>query len=152
MAWLPLERARAWIQLLCHDRTVPGLLITSSRLLLDHLLDQLPSAEPVLQNDSIPIGVLGAGAARPWQDELASRLSGLLDLHGDAAADFSSTISIDPDPGPGPRASLRIYRIPGQAPVQVLTACNRTPVVQPPDPHCAAAPRNTLLGHIALRP
>jgi hypothetical protein len=148
--YMALERVRTWSQLLCLDRKVPGLLITSSRSLLDRMLDQLPAAEPVFQNDSIPIAMVAAGDGRPWQDELSSRLTGLLDLNGDTAADFSGTISIDP--GPGPRVSLRIYRIPGQAPLEVLIAGNLTPAVQPADLRCAATPRYTLLGCIAVHP
>jgi hypothetical protein len=149
--YMALERLRAWTQLLGGDRKAPELLITSSPSLLDRMLDQMPAAEQVFQNDSIPIEMVGAEAARPWQDELAGRLTDLLDLDGDKAADFSGTISIDP--APGPRVSLRIYRIAGQAPLEVLIACNRAPGVQPADMCGAAAtPRNTLLGCIAQRP
>lgn len=148
MEYMTSERLKAWAQLSGRDREVPGLLITSSRSLLDQMLDQLPPAEAVFQHDSIPLGGVDQEAVRPWQDELARRLTDVLDLDAGAAADDSSKISIDG--GPGSRVSLRIYRIPGQAPQEVLAACSRSGVLPAVGLQQSGPCRNTLLGHIAV--
>ncbi len=66
------ERIESWALLMQQDGF--RLFITSSRAVLDLLMDRMPEMEEVTRFDAVPAGAPDAEALATWQDELIKHL------------------------------------------------------------------------------
>jgi len=68
--FMTTERINAWVSVMLQDPQSPGLFITTSRAVLDHLMDNVPEMVKVICLDAIPLGVDEDEALLTWQDNL----------------------------------------------------------------------------------
>lgn len=75
--YMAAERLKAWTKLMQHDRETSGLFITTSRSVLDELIDKTPEIEMVIDFDSIPMHASRDEKVEKWQDGLLTSLNTL---------------------------------------------------------------------------
>ncbi len=73
--YMTAERIEAWARLMQHDQQNSGLYITSSRAVLEYLIDIHPDLEVVTRIDSIPVGNKTVQKKEQWQDDLIKNLT-----------------------------------------------------------------------------
>ncbi len=144
--YLILGRLEAWTRLLLRDGQAPGLFVTHSTTVLEHLLDSAPTAEKILDFEAIPRAT-DTGLA-PWQEQLMSYLSDIVEnkwstLSGEKA----SGIDIPPTEH---TVSLKIYLVPDQNFPQFFCRGAGIKDSESDPVRLTAGGRNTLLGLVEL--
>lgn len=142
--YLIRRRLDAWSYLFQQDAVDSGILLTGSRFLLEHFLDNVPSAEKI-QTYKCTLCPRGYDATLPiWQDNLMTTLASLVKASRPASADMPlSEFSAE---NGAPQVSLNLYLLPELRPLDCLAACVSKPVFrsnkQIPPSHI----RNTVIG------
>jgi len=147
------ERLKAWALLMCCDPwhnkgKIPGFFITSSRPVIDYLIDKIPGAESVLRIDEIPVSKDMTEEMVRWREGLISYLEILADdsrsmLPGDIA-------KVPADQKCGRKISLTLYLVPGVTLREFLTSFIKF------DSPCGEIEKNkvgfknTIFGHIGV--
>ena len=72
--YMTTERINAWASLMLQDSQIPGLFITTSRAVLEHLIETVPEMEQVICLDAIPLGVDKNETLSNWQNSLIETL------------------------------------------------------------------------------
>jgi hypothetical protein len=138
------ERIESWALLMQQDPRVSGLFITSSRAVLDLLLDRMSEMEEVTRFDAVPAGVPDAEALATWQDELIKHLENLATGPWPAEAE---AIADPPEvPGSETTASLTLFIAPGRAPHEFFVQCLETDALQAESTPDSPRFKNTLIG------
>ncbi|MBW1864640.1 MAG: hypothetical protein JRI64_03150, partial [Deltaproteobacteria bacterium] len=138
------ERIESWALLMQQDPRVSGLFITSSRAVLDLLLDRMSEMEEVTRFDAVPAGVPDAEALATWQDELIKHLENLATGPWPAEAE---AIADPPEvPGSETTASLTLFIAPGRAPHEFFAQCLGTDALQAESTPDSSRFKNTLIG------
>lgn len=76
--YMPLERLKSWALLEQHDQEASGLYITTSRSILDELMERAPELVKVFHFDAVPVDANREDGMARWQDGLIETLSLLL--------------------------------------------------------------------------
>ena len=151
-AYLTARRLKAWTRLFFRDLArpagpIPGIFVTSSRSVLESVLDPFGGVETVFSVDGLPVDGRGDRGADPWRAELRVYLERL------ASAAGAETGTAPPGPSRGSpvpsRCSLTVYRIEGQSPDAVFARWweGDPQHVRQPD---NGAVRHTLVGLLQL--
>lgn len=85
-----LGRLQAWSQLFLEDPVGTGLFVTSSKSVLNHLIEQLPEVETITQSGKLPTFEIKDSEFRTWRDDLLNLFQQLVET------DWSATQTSPP--------------------------------------------------------
>ncbi len=112
------KRLDAWSRLLFEDRDIPGLFLTTSRSVFEHMVGNTPEVEKILQFDKIPVPGDKTETFINWQNDLAAYLELFLKTNPQTS---EVSIPSPPDIACDQSAALTIYNIPDKTPVDLFT-------------------------------
>jgi len=137
-------RLEAWTRLLLGDRQPTGLFVTHSTTVLDQLLDSSPTAEKILDFEAIPRATATIAGLAPWQEQLMSYLSDIVENKWSAlSGERALKIHI---PAADNTVSLKIYLVPDQHSPQFFCRGAGIKALESDLVRLTAGGRNTLLG------
>ena len=137
-------RLEAWTRLLLRDIQPSGLFVTHSTTVLEQLLDSAATAEKILDFEAIPRSTPTAAGPAPWQEQLISYLSDVVENKWHATSG-EQTESFD-IPAAENTVSLKIYLVPDQNPPQFFCHGAGIKGSESDLTRSTAGGRNTLLG------
>jgi hypothetical protein len=142
--FMTTERINAWISMMFQDPQAPGLFVTISRAVLEHLMDIIPEMEQVSRFDAVPIGVDEDETLSNWQDNLMDTLEMLATENWPAPMDDMPN---PPEvPGKETNAVLTIYIVPNKNSHECFADCVKTDVFQSDSTKTSTRFKNTLIG------
>jgi len=144
--YMTTERINAWASLMLQDPQASGLFITTSRAVLEHLIDIEPEMEEVIRFDAIPMGVDEDETLSNWQDGLMETLEKLATENWPVPMDDMAN---PPEiPGSEANVALTIYIVPNKTPHECFADCVDTDVFQADSIKTATRFKNTLISLI----
>lgn len=146
--YMAAERLKAWTKLMQHDREPPGLFITTSRSVLDELMDKAPEIEMVIDFDSIPMHASRDETVEKWQDGLLASLNTLLTSAWPVSTDgmFEAPAVSSGDEN----VAIKLYIVPGETPYDFFARCAGNNALQAGLETERERFKNTLIGIIEL--
>ena len=146
--YMVAERLKAWIKLMQHDRELPGLFITTSRSILDELMDKAPEIEMVIEFDSIPMHASRDETVEKWQDGLLASLNTLLTSTWPVSTDgmFEAPVVSGGDEN----VAIKLYIVAGETPHDFFVRCVGDKVLKAGLDTEKVSFKNTLIGIIEL--
>jgi hypothetical protein len=140
------ERINAWVSIMLQDSQASGLFITTSRAVLEHLIEIVPEMEQVIRLDAILIDVDEDETLSNWQDGLVETLEMLATGNWPVPMD---DIANPPEiPGSEEKVSLTLYIVPNKTPYEYFADCVETDVFQAESAKTGTRFKNTLIGLI----
>lgn len=142
--YMTKERIKAWTSLMQHDQQVSGLFVTSSRAMLEYLIDITPEMEKLICFDAIPVFKNRVEEMEKWQvglmesldmlatNPLPSSTDGIFDA---PAADWCDR-----------KVALTLYIVPGETPHDFFVRCVEGDLFCAKDENKEAGLKNTLIG------
>jgi hypothetical protein len=128
------------------DPHASGLFITTSRAVLEQLIDIVPEMEEVIRLDAIPMGADEDETLSNWQDGLMETLEKLATENWPVPMDDMAN---PPDiPGSETNVALTICIVPNKTPHECFADCVDTDVFQADSIKTATRFRNTLISLI----
>jgi len=144
--FMTTERINAWVSIMLQDSQASGLFITTSRAVLEHLIDIVPEMEQVIRLDAIPIDVDEDETLSNWQDGLIETLEMLVTGNWPVPMDdIANPLEI---PGSEEKVSLTLYIVPNKTPYEYFADCVETDVFQAESAKTGTRFKNTLIGLI----
>lgn len=144
--FMTTERINAWVSIMLQDSQASGLFITTSRAVLEHLIDIVPEMEQVIRLDAIPIDVDEDETLSNWQDGLIETLEML--ATGNWSAPMDDIANPPEIPGSEEKVSLTLYIVPNKTPYEYFADCVETDVFQAESAKTGTRFKNTLIGLI----
>ena len=142
--YMTTKRVNAWISLMLQDPQSSGLFITSSRAVLEHLIDTVPGMEETICLDTIPMGVDENEELVKWRDDFMETLEKLATENWPIPMDDMAN---PPDvPGKETNVALTIYIVPNKTPHEYFSDCVETDVFQAESAKTGTRFKNTLIG------
>ena len=144
--FMTTERINAWVSIMLQDSQASGLFITTSRAVLEHLIEIVPEMEQVIRLDAILIDVDEDETLSNWQDGLVETLEMLATGNWPVPMD---DIANPPEiPGSEEKVSLTLYIVPNKTPYEYFADCVETDVFQAESAKTGIRFKNTLIGLI----
>lgn len=144
--FMTTERINAWVSIMLQDSQASGLFITTSRAVLEHLIEIVPEMEQVIRLDAIPIDVDEDETLSNWQDGLIETLEML--ATGNWSAPMDDIANPPEIPGSEEKVSLTLYIVPNKTPYEYFADCVETDVFQAESAKTGTRFKNTLIGLI----
>ena len=119
--YMVAERLKAWTKLMQHDQEQPGLFITTSRSVLDELMDKAPEIEMVIDFDSIPVHASRDETAEKWQDVLLASLNTLLTSTWPVSTE--GMFEVPAVSGSDENVAIKLYIVAGESPHNFFVRC-----------------------------
>ena len=148
--YMALDRLQAWLRLFMIDPVDPGLIVTSSHAVFNHLIENLPVAQKVVQSQAVPVIDAKDDSAILWRDSILKQLQQLIENRQAAA----ETSFITP-PLPQDRRSnvrLTLYLVAGQSAADIFTRILHDQDIESLKSHQKTETTNTLIGLISQQP
>ena len=140
------ERINAWASIMLQDPQASGLFITTSRAVLEHLIEIVPEMEQVICLDAIPMSGYEDEALSNWQDVLMESLEMLATENWPVPMD---DVKNPPEiPGSKTNVKLTIYMVPNKTTYECFANFVETHVFQSESAKTGSRFKNTLLGLI----
>jgi hypothetical protein len=138
------ERIEAWASLMLKDPQDYGMFITSSRAVLEHILDIVPETKQVIRFDAVPLGVDEDEAWVKWRNDFMKSLE-MLATHPrpDAMDGMTNPPEVS---GSETKVSLILYMIPDKSPYECFAGCVDTDVFRADSAKTGSRFKNTLIG------
>ena len=141
-----MDRLEAWTRIFLKDEDESGIFITHIPVVLEELLERTPTAEKVLEFESIPAGTAISDTPASRQTNISSYLS-------DIAQNKSNWTLCRPDDRSDVAAaekttSLSVYLVPGETPRDFFSRCARIERSDINASCCENKLKNTLIGLI----
>jgi hypothetical protein len=144
--FMTTERISAWVSIMLQDPQVPGLFITTSRAVLEHLIETVPEMEQMICLDAIPLVVDKNETFSNWQNSLIETLEML------AIEDWPVSMDDMANPseisGKETNVKLTVYIIPNKTPHECFADFVDTDVFQADSTKTSTRFKNTLIGLI----
>jgi len=142
--YMTKERIKAWTRLMQHDQQVSGLFVTSSRAMLEYLIDIAPEVEKLICFDAIPVFENRVEEMEKWQVGLMESLDMLttnpLPSSTDGIFDAPEADECDR------KVALTLYIVPGETPHDFFVRCVEGDLFCAKDENKKAGFKNTLIG------
>jgi hypothetical protein len=138
------ERINAWASLMLQDSQVFGLFITTSRAVLEHLIEIVPEMEQVVCLDAIPTKVDKNGTLSNWQNSLIDTLEMLATENWPVSMD--DLANLHKISGKETNVKLTIYIIPNKTPHEYFADRVDTDVLRAGSVQTDTRFKNTLIG------
>lgn len=142
--YMTKERIEAWSRIMQHDHQHTDLFVTSSRSVIEHLLDDAPEAEILTAIDDIPSLENEVEKKEKWQNHLMNLLETTI-----MDASSASTKATTPPPvamGKDRKRTLTFYIIPGLSPHQFFSRYIESTGGRLQGKKLTESVKNTLLG------
>ena len=146
----PLDRLQAWLRLFMIDPVDSGLIVTSSQAVFNHLIENLPAAQKVVQSQAVPLIDAKDDSAILWRDSILKQLQQLIENR--QAAVKVPFVDLPLPPGRRSNVRLTLYLVAGQNAADVFTRILHDQDIEPLKPHQTAETTNTLIGLIRQQP
>ena len=144
--YMTTGRINTWASLMLQDTQMFGLFITTSRAVVDHLIDVVPEMEEVICLDAIPMGMDEAETFSNWQDGLMATLENLATENWPISMDdMEKAPEIS---GKEQNVTLTIYIVPGKTSHEFFADCAETNGFQTESGKTDTRFKNTLIGLI----
>ena len=144
--YMTTKRINAWISLMLQDPQASGLFVTTSRAVLEHLIDIVPEMEEVICLDTIPMGDDKEKVLSNWQGGLMEILEKLATENWPAPIDDMAN---PPEvPGSETNIALTIYIVPNKTPHEYFADCIETDMSHSESTKTATRFKNTIIGLI----
>jgi len=147
--FMTTERINAWISIMLQDPQVPGLFVTTSRAVLEHLIDIVPDMVEVICLDAIPMGADEDETLLNWQDDLMESLEKL--ATGNWPVPIDDMANPPKIPGKETNIELTIYIVPNKTPHECFAGCVETDVFKTESVKMDTRFKNTLIGLVENR-
>ena len=144
--YMAQDRLQAWIRLFMEEPIDSGLLVTSSPSVFNYLVENLPTAEKILESKTLPAKT----ATDDWRDAFLNQIKRLAESEGVAAGDDS--IQWPAGEKYAANRTLTLYRLPGRSPVDLLGRILQSSTSAQNTSSQIPAIKNTLLGLIQRKP
>jgi hypothetical protein len=142
--YMTAERVDAWTRLMQYDQQNFELYITSSKSVLEYLLDKNIDLEMVTRIDAIPVGNITVQKKEKWQDDLINYLNKLAKSSWPAS---NGDMIRGPEVTEGGRkVSLTLHIAPEKTPLEFFSDYTKSDVVHTKDRSETEGPRHTLIG------
>jgi hypothetical protein len=142
--YMTIERLKAWALLMQQDTEVFGLFVTSSRAVVEHIIDIVPETEKVIRFDAVPMGVDDDAALVKWRNEFMESLETLATRPWPAAMDDMAN---PPEvPGKEKNVALTLYIVPGKTSHAFFADCVESDVFQAGSAKPDTRFKNILIG------
>jgi hypothetical protein len=147
--YMTAERIAAWASFMLKDSQRYGLLITSSRAVVDHILDILPETNEINRFDAVSAGSEKDDAWDIWRSEFMTSLE-MLAIHTRPAGvdDMRSPPKV---PGRETNISLTLYMVPEKAPRECFTRFLDTDSLREDSTKTGFRIKNTLIGLVEVK-
>lgn len=126
--FMTTERIKAWASIMLQDLQAPGLFITTSRAVLEHLIDIVSEMEEVICLDAIPMGADEDEAFSNWQAGLMESLEMMATENWPIPMDDMANPPEVPERKTN--VKLTIYMVPNKTPYECFADCVETEVFQ----------------------
>jgi hypothetical protein len=142
--YMTTERINAWASLMLQDSQISGLFITTSRTVLEHLIETVPEMEQVTCLDVIPLGVDKNETFSNWQNSLIKTIEMLATENWPVSMDdMASPPEIS---GKETNVKLTVYIVPNKTPHECFADRVDTDVFQAGSAQTSTRFKNTLIG------
>ncbi len=144
--YMTTERINSWASLLLQDKQTSGLFITTSRAVLEHLIDIVPEMVEVIFLDAIPVGIDEDETFLNWQAGLIETLEMLTTENWPVPMDnMANPHEVS---GSEEKVSLTLYIVPDKTPHEYFSDCVETDSFQTDSIKTSTRFKNTLIGLI----
>ena len=144
--YMTTERINAWVSVMLQDSQISGLFITTSRAVLEHLMDIVPEMEEVVCLDTIPMDTDEDEAFLNWQADLIETLEML--ATGNWPVPMDNMANPPEVPESEEKVSLTLYVVPNKTPHEYFSDCVGTHVFQAGSAKTGTQFKNTIIGLI----
>jgi hypothetical protein len=147
--YMTAERIAAWASFMLKDSQRYGLFLTTSRAVVDHILDILPETNQINRFDAVSAGSDKDEAWGSWRSEFMKSLE-MLAIHARPAG----VDDMRPPPkvsGRETNISLTLYMVPEKAPRECFTRFLDTDSLHEDSTKTGSRIRNTLIGIIEAK-
>ena len=142
--YMTKERLKAWALLMQQDPEIFGLFVTTSRAVVEHLIDMVSEMEQVIRWDAIPTGMDEDETLSNWQNGLMETLEKLATENWPASMeDMENPPEIS---GSEDKISLTLYIVPNKTPFEYFSDCVGADVFQVESAKTGTRFKNTLIG------
>ncbi len=148
--YMALGRFQAWLRLYLLDPGQSGLFITSSHSVFNHLIENLDTAEKVIQSEGLPAMGAQDDPTTTWSDLFLKQLKQLIENRGAATEHTFADLHLPEAQGSNVR--LTLYLVAGQGPVDMFGSIIDDQKVDTLKPHQKDEANNTLIGLISRQP
>ena len=142
--YMPLDRLQAWVRLFMEDPVDSGLFVTSSQSVFDHLIENQPTAEKMVQSAALPAVPPEDDASIIRRDRFLQQMNRLIET-GEPGLDFAGM----------PRAeaaradvALTLYLLRGRSAEDLFASISRIHSGDHLKPRPGGKLKNTLLGFV----
>ncbi|MEJ2656227.1 MAG: hypothetical protein P8012_03410 [Desulfobacterales bacterium] len=147
--YMTLERIEAWASFMLKDPQDSGLFITTSRAVLEHIIDSLPETKQIIRFESVPTDVDEDEAWNTWRNEFMKSLE-MLAAHSRSAA--TGDIPNPPEVSGGEtKASVTLFMAPEKTPHDCFAGFVDTHLFQAVSTQTSTRFKNTLIGLVEKR-
>ena len=146
--YMTKERIDAWIRLMQYDHEITGLFITSSRPVLEYMIDDVPEAEILIRLDDIPILENNIKEMEIWQDSLMESLDMLAKNAWPTSTD--TILKAPVVTGCDKKVTLTLYIVPGETPQEFFARFYERDSFRTKDKNKEAEFKNTLIGLLEI--
>ena len=144
--YMTTERIAAWASFMQNDPQDSGLFITTSRAVIEYIIDMVPDAQEIIRFDAAPLGTDEDDAWRNWRNEFMKTLK-MLATHPRPVT-IENMASPPEIPGSQIKSYLRVYLIPDKTPHQCFAGCVGPDVFQAGMTKPRSRFKHTLIGLI----
>jgi hypothetical protein len=148
--YMAQDRLQAWLRLFMIDPVDSGFFVTSSPAVFNHLIENLPAVQKVIESEALPVMDAKEDSAILWRDSFLKQVQQLIE-NREAAAELRSVDL----PLPEDRRSnvkLTLYRVAGQSAADIFVRFFDDQNVAALKSHQGAETTNTLIGLIVRQP
>jgi hypothetical protein len=146
--YLIRRRLEAWTYLFEQDALDSGIMLTGSRFLLEHILENVPSAEKIHSYKCTPCLGMDDKRFHHWQDNLMAKLASLVKAGLPESEDWPLN-EVAAENG-DPHVSLNLFILPELSPLDCLAACVSKTFLRSDKQIQASGIRNTVIGLVKL--
>jgi hypothetical protein len=147
--YMTAERIEAWAFFMLNDPQDSGLFVTTSRAVVESIIDLAPETQEIIRFDAVPLGADEVDAWGNWRNEFMKALEVL------ATHPLPVTIDNMPSPPEVPeskiKVSLTLYVIPDKTPHECFAGCVETNMFRTDTPRTGTRFKNTLIGVVEKR-
>jgi hypothetical protein len=138
------ERIQAWIYMMQHDRQPSGLFVTSSRSVIEHIMDNMPEGEVLLYLHDISIPGNWLQKKEKWHNDLME----YLEILATSSYPISTDIRLETPSffGQERKISLTFYIVPGISPKEFFAGDIELAPSHPSEKQF----KNTLIGLLQI--
>jgi len=147
--YMAVGRFQAWLHLYMIDPVDSGLFITSSPAVFNHLLENLASAEKVIEYGSLPTADGKENATASWREWFLEQMKQRVENRPSEAGNTFTRIPLSKSQFS--KVALTLYRVPGR-PVHLLSRIFPDQTADATETECGSEFIYTLIGLIERQP